>query len=523
MEDTQFSSVLEKLVQGSKKRDPRTIRLAAVTSALVEVAGNHPSKVYASTISALERTLEVENIQDSLSTQVALLELLFTTIGYVEPPAILVATLPLSSRVLRAIVNASVEAPTSETKDELGGSNAVLRWTCKASTELLKRVEPATDEKTTKTFLVGTLMALMEDSRPKVRKAAHAGLFELLMTDGAHPVIRKTLNAYIQRELITSLKQRRTDGSILHLLGFLEHSIDHLNMTKIGDQLMEYLVALFQSDESGADFISVQKVKESMPRILTITSLLACVSKAMTSSIGSGNSEFASRVLATLIQGKPSLVFRHGTADEHTLQRGRVLYGEAMLTGCRCLFRTNSPLIGKLFPLSLKLVVVLSKPHEDDPEDATVAESLMVSVAQVVREEMGSLGSQTTETRQMIGECLRIALQTTDPDYRASWSVSLPVVIAFLRLDLESPQATDAVEALIQCHGRVPSGTSSQADVEAAFSSLVQGVGVEAVWPLILWSPSDHEAQENGAYMMVYVHSQMFPNMWSYSSWCSLG
>ena len=59
------------------KRDPRSIRLAAVTAAIVEIVGEElsPTKVYASTVTTLEGTLKLEG-SDSLSTQVALLELL---------------------------------------------------------------------------------------------------------------------------------------------------------------------------------------------------------------------------------------------------------------------------------------------------------------------------------------------------------------------------------------------------------------------------------------------------------------
>ena len=153
-EDRAFGDVIQELAQPVRKRDPRAVRLAAVTCAILDVVDNHSSasQVYAKIVATLEGTLTSESthIADSLSTLVALLELLSTTVPYVSPPAILGATLPLTSRVLCSIVSSTQtigDTVVLETKDELGGVNAVLRWVCRASSEVLKCLNLDADEK----------------------------------------------------------------------------------------------------------------------------------------------------------------------------------------------------------------------------------------------------------------------------------------------------------------------------------------------------------------------------------------
>ena len=208
-----FTEVLHDMAHPKKKRDPRVVRLAAVTSAITEVLGKQDcsaSKIYAKTVTAIEGALSSSNgtVEESISTQQALLQLLSTTIPYVNPPSIVIATLPLVSRVLRAIVSSTRaigDETVLETKDELGGVISVLRWTCRASSEVCKCLEPRADDKAVKQFLLGTLVTLMRDRRVKVRKGAQEGVLEILLlqeTDRkCHPVITKTLTAYVHNEI----------------------------------------------------------------------------------------------------------------------------------------------------------------------------------------------------------------------------------------------------------------------------------------------------------------------------------
>jgi len=517
-DDLSFSDVLSDLTQPSKKRDPRSIRLAAVTSALVDVAtdggsaGITAAKVYVSTVTALEGTLQSKDdsqVANSLSTQVALLELLQITVSHVEPAAILKATLPVTSRVLRAVV-ASVESVGSdamvmETKDELGGINAVLRWACRASTEVLKRLDPTADEKAVKQLFAATLLTLFRDRRSKVRKVAYNGAVELLNMggdgDGAvkcHPVITRTATAYVHAELSKAQRnkksQNETLGDLLHLLSFLERSILHLDYAKLGTDIMQLLAVLFQLDgsSSATDFVAVVKVKEVTPKLLAISALLSIVVVILEDQDMDRKQsldEFSTRVLASLLQAKPSLVFRNGSSDVEILQRGRTFYGQTILVACRRIMAVNVDLACKLAPLGIEVVLMLSQPNEEDPDDATVSQTLMVELTQLFRTRLSTLiSSKPQGLEKCLTDTLQAMQQVMQSIYRPTWSVSLKCLGVFLQLLHTSDHSiSDNVESLVELHSHVPEGSASQLAVEDAVASLIQGVGIEVFWRWIQW------------------------------------
>lgn len=214
----EFSHVILPRLLSSRKtsRDPRDIRLAAVTSAIVETANERraqspdganksdkvtASEIYAVTLTALEGTI-TSSVHSDDSPQFPLLQILENTIPHV-PPSFFVSQFNLLSRLLRAITTATkgagfiADMDTSntntnmETKDELGGQNAKLRQIIKTSKQSLFFFlvnEDSIDgvggggekDKAIIKLLDGTLMALFHDKRPKVRKLAHASVLELL-------------------------------------------------------------------------------------------------------------------------------------------------------------------------------------------------------------------------------------------------------------------------------------------------------------------------------------------------------
>lgn len=148
-----------------------------------------PAKFYASTIQTLQEGQALD-----VATQQALLELLIVTIPHVAGPT-LTATLPVTSRTLRSVVSACRQAAAEqETKDELGGLNAALRACCRASSQLLQNVTNSADGQEVRKFLNGTLLALWDDHRPKVRKAAQQGASEVAQT--GNKVVCKALSDY---------------------------------------------------------------------------------------------------------------------------------------------------------------------------------------------------------------------------------------------------------------------------------------------------------------------------------------
>ena len=140
--DDPFASALSQLTVKTSRRDPRSLRLAAVTSALLDVVDSvTPPQIYAKAVTALEGTLNNDITPDTIATQVSLLELLCVTLPYIENKTIVTSTLPLTARVLRAMVATSREAAVLETKDELGGVNSLMRWTCRVVSKVLQSIQ----------------------------------------------------------------------------------------------------------------------------------------------------------------------------------------------------------------------------------------------------------------------------------------------------------------------------------------------------------------------------------------------
>jgi hypothetical protein len=107
---------------------------------------------------------------------------------------------------------------------------------------------------------------------------------------------------------------------------FLEKAIMHMEYMKIGTDIMEFLVKLMEiktlSATSTGDFVDFAKVKDNNPKILTINALLSIVYGMLEDTSEKRSAvldDFAPRVLASLIQAKPSILFRYGCADYEIL------------------------------------------------------------------------------------------------------------------------------------------------------------------------------------------------------------
>jgi hypothetical protein len=490
--ESSFEDALTSL--GSNKRDPRSLRLAAVASALLEIAADRaPSNVYAKAVTALEGTLAAS--ADTIATQVALLELLQVTIPHV-PTALLTATLPMTSRVLRAIVTSSQEASTRvilETKDELGGVNSLLRWSCKVVTSILMHLVKKADEKTVKQLMEGTLLLLFEDRRPKVRKEAHGGVTQVVNSPTCHTSIRKVTTSYAHTVIKHAHKHPQQNdalNNVIHLLSFLEHSITCLNTEKLAQDVMELLIILMQQEEL-SDFVA--RVKEETPKILTISAILSTVTLLL-------NEEriAAPRVLASLLQSKPALIFRSGRAEMDILQRGQVLFGQCLVASCG----HDDATAYKLLPLAVQLIVALCKP--DDTQDNFVAQTLMVELTQLFRSKLTILIQRaSTDLDKCLVDCLQALAHVTDTIYRPTWGVSLKAFVVLLQSAHHRVPVQGYVEVLLKLRSEVSAGSPSQHAIDDAFSSLVQGVGIEACWRWVAWQPTS--ADGSGKYQRMFV------------------
>ena len=499
-DDATFEQVLL-CVKIQNKRDPRSIRLAAVTAAIVEIVGKDLSstKVYASTVTTLEGTLKLEG-SDSLSTQVALLELLTLTIPHVSTAAVL-ATLPVSSRVLRAVV-ASCQSVGSEniqeTKDELGGINATLRSACRTVSEILRRLSPNASEKLVTQLFHGTLLSLFDDRRPKVRKASQNSCMESLMSQQCHPAIQQSLTAFACQQLERARHGKGENTSLLHLLGFLERAIVSLEFAKIGEELMELLIVMMQVEPSTTDEFVASFRKDATFKVLLINAIVAVLIVTLEENHLNNKEKvdtFTARVLASVLQVKPSLVFR--SADFGILATGRALFGRLVLIAESRVIKSNPPVGLKLLPLSIQMGVQLSRPTDENPT-TEVAQAIMVELTKLFRERIGPLvesGMHSSDVDLALRESLRGMEQVLQLTFRPTWSVALQPLAYLLQLMPSHVELPEIVEALIKLRIQVASEDPSRQAIEEAVSSLIQGVGIECFWGWISWEDAKSQSK----------------------------
>ena len=521
MDDDNYTVVLDTLKSPSNKRDPRTVRLAAVAAAMSDVVGGadevSAAKVYAATISALEGTIvkssASHDMLDSLSTQVALLELLRQTVPHVANPAILDASLPLSSRVLRGIVSSSLGMDSTEiqqmdTKDELGGINSVLRAVCRASTELIKCLTPKCDAKLVKQFYYGTIMGLFEDHRPKVRKASQNGIIEVLFAATCSPAILKATNLYLHNKLKTILKRVKKDEEpqpeLLHLLAFLQRTVIQLDIPTLGADLMELLVALLQQKSSDAqsDFVAMSK-KDSASKIMAINGLLSTVKELVDCSSERQEKAidaFCPRALATLLQNNPSLVFFEGSADLDLLRRGRTLYGSVVISACQRVMTADPELACKLFPVSLQVILQLGRSGDEVDED--VAEPLMTELTALLRSHFRQLLTSTCSKSNLdicISNSLKALEQVMLPIFQSTWSVSLKTLVILLQMVDNHEMVPEMVDNLLHLRNESNGDVNAQRSVEMAIGSLIEGVGIEEFWKWVDWTASTDQRKKKSS------------------------
>lgn len=491
-DDDSFTTVLTGMQALSTKKDSRSVRLAAVTAALLEVVGKDVSaaKVFASTVSALEGTLQ-QGTADSVSTQVALLELLCTTVPHVSTPTI-GATLSVTSRMLRGIVTSSQAATDMQTRDELGGINATLRGVTRASCEVLKRIGPNVPEKAVKQLFTGTILTLFQDRRPKVRKAAHNATCILLMMRSCHPSVLQSVRAYAN-SLLEKTRKDAENTHLLHMLGFLERSIVFLDPA-VGEVVMELLLVVLQVDmsSSASDFVANMSRKDMTAKILLVNGLLSTLIAELESDDQSRQEaydSFAKRVLASLLQARPMLLFRSGSCDDDLIDSSRTLYGRVLLISCQRVLPSDANVGCKLLPLTIQMVVQLCRPSDEAPA-VEVAQTLMVELTRTFRVHLSPMVDQeprAPELDQCLQDSLRGMKQILHHSFRPTWSVTLQALAFLLHLMEQYGNVHNVVESLVQLHTLVAADPTAREAVESAVGSLIQGVGIEAFWKWVTW------------------------------------
>ncbi|VEU40436.1 unnamed protein product [Pseudo-nitzschia multistriata] len=526
-DEDSFAEVLSGLKGLSRKgRDPRSIRVTTVISALTDVIEGEvsPARVYASAVTTLEGTLHkdhggnVDVVFDALTTQAALLKILAAVVPHVAPPT-LGATLGLTSRVLRGAVASSLsiledggamaESGTMlDTSDGLGALSAVLCEACRAAGEVLRHLPAkAATEASVRQLLMGTLVCLLKDTRQTVQKASRDALNGLLLMDsggGCHPAVKKTTNRYVDLHIDNYLKHPNRQAEIqdlIELTGFLGRSLVSLDFTAIGGRLMTVLVDLLNEESSSsaspARPVFVANSHGSTLKILTVNSILAAVLSLLEADddIGLKKTEqldaFASRVLASLVQARPTLVYREGAAEIDLLESGRTIYGEVLVSSAqRVLNNASTREIGaKLLPMVLQHALGLSRPIEaGDSVGTDVGETLFAEVSQLFRVQLKALARESPSLHKACTQnCLRVLkpVVASDSFDDTHAPVLQPLALLLQQMPLGGGEETSCLRSLVELRCGESIEKELQRKIEGALDSLIQGIGLERFWKAI--------------------------------------
>jgi hypothetical protein len=181
------------------------------------------------------------------------------------------------------------------------------------------------------------------------------------------------------------------------------------------------------------------------------------------------------------------------------LQKARSVYGEVILAACHRILDYNMDMACKLLPLSVQMLIVLAKPNDEDPEDTSVAQTLMVELTQLFRTKLPVLlNGRQPGLDKCMKDLLRCMESVMEDSYRPTWSISLKcqsVLVQQLHTKVEEVQLT--VESLVDLRNEVTPGSLSQHAVEDAMSTLIQGVGIEECWKWIRWQSSESASKNS--------------------------
>lgn len=503
-DDDSFSQVIENLKGLSTNRDPRLIRLASVTSALAELAGDNPvpTKFFASAIETLEGTLhqkfqDADAILDSLATQMALLDIICLSIPHIAPGT-LAATAPLTSRVLRGVVHScrsigtqDVQSIIIDTQDGLGGVNALLCSSCKTISELLRYLPSVVDKKIVVNLLNTTILSFLKDSRAKLRSTAVNELCGLLAMDPSkcHAAIKIETSRYVKREIEKALRDIKGDATtdFVDLLGFLQHSVMFIDFTTIGKSLMEILISLLSDSKKESNQpVFVTKFKDTKKQVLILNAILSTILAMLEHETGDLHEKkmqvFAARVLATLVQVQPTLTFRYGSVEDDLIDSGRSIFGQVMLSACQKLLTdAGEPEMGsKLLPLMIQHIVNLSRPSED-LLNIDVAETLMPELSQLFRMQLKDLKNRSPDIHNKCSQdCLAVMENLLQSSFQTTWTVSLKTLVILLQqMDSQNEKVKSCIKSMLKLRSEISANPTFCHAMDDAISSLIQDNGIE--------------------------------------------
>jgi len=502
-----FGDVLSHLLQPSNRRDPRAVRLAAATAALIETVNDRrhsddgggdvkPAELFLTALMALQGTLSNADAteQDLTSTQSPLLEVLRVVVTHasISSPAVYASQFCTLGRTLRATTTVAVRTQdATESSGGLGGINALLRQVCRTSTACLlalANVGAAADsskiEKDALRLFHVSVMGLFDDSRPKVRREAHGSALELIAGSKFAPGQILEYSTTILESFI-GCDGGNGDGRYakgMHLLSFLEQAMPVLPfgvVVVLGENLIRLVAAVAsRSVTTDADSNANRMVA------FAFTCLVAAVERENQDSAAV---QFSSRVLASMLQLNMQTQGR----------KCRPAFARCLVSCCAVLLESKSdqaPSIAvatKLMPLVATRLVELSE------TDESVAETVCAELTRWNRSCLSAVASRSLKDSasiKSIGGCIEAVGKMMHHRFRHNWETCLPVVSGAVvavakRHDGEGSKNEgniaetksvigSTVKGLVQLRSDV-NDEASRRTVESSVAMIIEGVGIE--------------------------------------------
>ncbi|KAL3791491.1 hypothetical protein HJC23_011522 [Cyclotella cryptica] len=513
----------------------REALLAALKETALEKSNNpngevSPNELFVTILSALSSLVEsfeskCKNDESAgwekeVEAIIPLLEILRRVSGFVvywgnNSGALFVHQFGTISRLLRLLVALSYSLPSNDPKSKQSttgniGPNALLRQILKTSITLLLLCPPSSEKELAK-LLHGTVIEMLHDARPKVRKAAWGAAMEIVMVasssdsgnvDGSEMDEMNTEPSKLQKQIhaqrksladmlweycyavvttySTKKKSAKNDSfnKLIHVMRFLETSLPHADDDRICVKFGEGCLTML---DGGNLSVSMEVVREAL------LTLLSCLEERDDKTLREDNEEltkFASRALAFLLQHRPNTAVDSlsPSAGDVFVVYGRCLLGcmEHMMSIGGVLESPSKLLAMKLLPNTLKAMLHLCEAPTGgggDGDETNNAETCCSAFNQFVSRILPLVISCACgEDRhvkelhrvamEIIPQCVPIIQQGLQIQYRNAWGSILPGGYATF--------TTTLAGSMLELRGSGVSPTANAEDQKSELETKVQ-------------------------------------------------
>ena len=511
IEPQSFESLISSLRGRSESQDPRRVRLASLVSAVTDVISSEgvevsPLRVWKATISTLEGSLQTlsqeVDLVDSICTQTSLLEFLHLLFPFVDSSAIPATWKPTASVLINlrdSILSLRAEgvvSTTSRANDGLDYVHSILREFCNVSVTLIQCVSGVgngVDGRAVKQFFRETLRFLLNDEHEGARKSAKSNIGRLLeMKDPrCHSAVLDEMNKLIVVALdsITSAADPAQKCiQMKDLLDIISSNIMHLDFATIGEKQMGVIVSLIGKNKLHDEgFVVKKNASSALASVMNL--FLATILRIVDSSSASNLvDEFAGRVLATLLQIRPSLAMRGG--DLSASSTGHELVAQLMVSAAGRLIKADGSKGAILLPLAINNLFLLALEHEKLGLDISTTQKWFLHLKSVLQTNLPGVRESNATLH---ARCCHSCLKTIKPILRLKdgWVKRGPLLCLaelLIQIDVHDEYGTAIILELISLRENTISGSDLEFAVEESLSRVVQHHGLDRFWDRIDFS-----------------------------------